>query len=399
MPLIKSKSKNAFSKNVEAEMHAGKPQDQALAIAYSVKRKTKKKMAEGGTVSAATEKRPMPDNTYDDAAMAKRNSGNKQPKNDSWTDSPTITQAQSNSGRMVKPIAGPRMVPSNAFSTRLYDKEGNLQESAKPGPYGAKPESDENEVGADRQGLDVSDMASEHNNGKRPYNKAIEDQYAADVAEANMKRDSSYAQGGPVMQPKDHGTELKERDEEAHLMIGVDPSEDEGRSMADGLDEEDDRQGPAVSDMEDEHSTHRKPYAGGGEISDDEANIDDDMELNPAHDKHTMDDSEDQPEDEEEIEHADSVAAAIMSKRKKMAEGGEVDLSINADEEPNHEDEMSFQALKKENYSETAGLDDLGDQPHDSNLTGDDEEHDSENAHDMVSKIRAKMQKRQFSVR
>jgi hypothetical protein len=49
MPLIKGKSKAAFSKNVSTEMHAGKPQKQALAIAYSVKRKTaKKKMAYGG---------------------------------------------------------------------------------------------------------------------------------------------------------------------------------------------------------------------------------------------------------------------------------------------------------------------------------------------------------------
>jgi hypothetical protein len=39
MPLIKGKSKEAFSSNVSAEMHAGKPQKQALAIAFSQKRK------------------------------------------------------------------------------------------------------------------------------------------------------------------------------------------------------------------------------------------------------------------------------------------------------------------------------------------------------------------------
>ena len=38
MPLIKSKSKQAFSKNVAKEMEAGRPQKQAVAIAYSVKR-------------------------------------------------------------------------------------------------------------------------------------------------------------------------------------------------------------------------------------------------------------------------------------------------------------------------------------------------------------------------
>lgn len=39
MPLVKSSSKIAFSKNVAAEMKAGKSQKQAVAIAYSVQRK------------------------------------------------------------------------------------------------------------------------------------------------------------------------------------------------------------------------------------------------------------------------------------------------------------------------------------------------------------------------
>lgn len=42
MPLIKSKSKAAFGKNVAAEIKAGKPQKQAVAIAYSEKRMAKK---------------------------------------------------------------------------------------------------------------------------------------------------------------------------------------------------------------------------------------------------------------------------------------------------------------------------------------------------------------------
>lgn len=52
MPLLKSKSKKAFSKNVETEMHEGKPQDQSLAIAYSMKRKAEKKKCEGGEAMA-----------------------------------------------------------------------------------------------------------------------------------------------------------------------------------------------------------------------------------------------------------------------------------------------------------------------------------------------------------
>ena len=43
MPLVKSTSKNAFRKNVKTEMAAGKPQKQAVAIAYSTKRAAAKK--------------------------------------------------------------------------------------------------------------------------------------------------------------------------------------------------------------------------------------------------------------------------------------------------------------------------------------------------------------------
>ncbi len=41
MPLTKSPSKQAFQKNIKAEIKAGKPPKQAVAIAYSVKREAK----------------------------------------------------------------------------------------------------------------------------------------------------------------------------------------------------------------------------------------------------------------------------------------------------------------------------------------------------------------------
>lgn len=43
MPLVKSSSKKAFEENVRREIKAGKPQKQAVAIAYSVQRKAKEK--------------------------------------------------------------------------------------------------------------------------------------------------------------------------------------------------------------------------------------------------------------------------------------------------------------------------------------------------------------------
>jgi hypothetical protein len=43
MPLVKSKSKEAFEKNVKAELKSGKPLKQSLAIAYSEKLEAGKK--------------------------------------------------------------------------------------------------------------------------------------------------------------------------------------------------------------------------------------------------------------------------------------------------------------------------------------------------------------------
>jgi len=43
MPLTKSSSKQAFQKNIKAEVKAGVPVKQAVAIAYNVKREAAKK--------------------------------------------------------------------------------------------------------------------------------------------------------------------------------------------------------------------------------------------------------------------------------------------------------------------------------------------------------------------
>jgi hypothetical protein len=50
MPLTKSKSAKAFKSNIKAEIAAGKPQKQAVAIAYDVQRRAKK--ADGGGLYA-----------------------------------------------------------------------------------------------------------------------------------------------------------------------------------------------------------------------------------------------------------------------------------------------------------------------------------------------------------
>lgn len=67
MPLIPGKSKAAFSHNVSAEVHAGKPVKQAVAIAYSEKRRHH--MAEGGEVMAGEDDRQEDDVLMDHVAM------------------------------------------------------------------------------------------------------------------------------------------------------------------------------------------------------------------------------------------------------------------------------------------------------------------------------------------
>jgi hypothetical protein len=47
MPLVKSPSKAAFRKNISAEVKAGKPVKQAVAIAYATKRAAAKPSSKG----------------------------------------------------------------------------------------------------------------------------------------------------------------------------------------------------------------------------------------------------------------------------------------------------------------------------------------------------------------
>ncbi|CAM6004764.1 unnamed protein product [Sphagnum balticum] len=339
-------------------MDAGKPMKQSLAIAYSVKRKAPKKamggkmMAEGGPVSASDEKRPMPDNKYNDSKMAAKNSGDKAPKEDEWSDKPTEKQAVMNNGRKVMPIKRPKMVPSDAFSVKLYDDEAHLQDVDAPASPKEQPPEVDNELDAKKMGKSP-DMAKPHTTRK------------------------AYAEGGMASGSRDED-EAKRAKLSSNVSeeYGSGPEEDMQDDPA-GLESDDDMMRPAENDYMSMRDA--AAYADGGEVS-----------------------------DEEEIEHAASIAAAIMMKMKKkmMAEGGaiksmdsmdsddssEADLSRNADEDANMEDQSSFNALRKENYSESAGLNEL-DSPEDSNEMGDSREDDAENIHDsdIVSAIRRKM--------
>jgi len=542
MPLKHSKSQKAFEHNLKAELAAGKPKDQSLAIAYSVKRKAKKAsggtvesgspdmnmadggkvyrkpekrsdryetgvhktpfgdpkggsdiglrmeqhrrvqqekgestypmemakesaqrrlteskkihpklkgLAEGGAISAHDEARPSTQTEENDRHEIARQHAAKalSPKQDA-TSPKNRTAARG--GLKTTPIKHPKMVPSDALSTKLYDKEGNLIDTAYPESPNRHLPADEHEEGADRHGpspkkamahsthemmaeggavderSETHPMDIEHHDEPLPgqetdTTRAMKRvrQTVEPMVEKIQKRNPppskpQYAKGGQVDQHDyDHSDPNAMTDSDMHLH----PSEDEGTMYADSHDEEgQDRQGPAESSTQ--AKTGRKPthglamMASGGGISE----IVPDtgygkiiiMKADGGEIHHEM---MEQPEEEAKDEHDNSIAAAIMAKKRMAsggavrsgshdmdyADGGQVDLSRNADEDPNNEDQMSFEALKKENYSESEGLRELGDQPHDSNLMGDEREDDRSDAHDMVDAIRRKMKsKRQM---
>ena len=72
MPLMKSRSKGAFAHNVKAEIAAGKPPKQALAIAYSVKDKAPKRNAADTSAGASGPNRKMELAGHHSAHSAKR---------------------------------------------------------------------------------------------------------------------------------------------------------------------------------------------------------------------------------------------------------------------------------------------------------------------------------------
>jgi hypothetical protein len=340
MPLIQSKSKKAFEKNVKTEMDANPGKEnraQNLAIAYSIKRKNSKKMAHGGKVDidAKSEDRPMPDESHADAHSQARNSGDKALRDSDWTDQPTVAQAQMSSSTKLSQPEGRKLQGRN--------DEDDMMDSMAPGPYGAKPPSRDDEEDPNRQGPKVSDMAHQHNNGRAAY------------AHGGMANKVAHQMGeeGPGRSDPDSSM-LESHD------YGMGPN---------SPDEEHPHTGETEADMLRRHAMELAHFAQGGPTG----------PMNPK-----LAESHKEPHEE------GSMAKEIM--RKRMASGGQVDLEANSEEDLNNEDQMSFDAGLKEQYD----LRQLKKQPMDSNEKGDSREAAEENDHDesIVSAIRKKSKKK-----
>ena len=305
-----------------------------LGLAYEIRKKnSKKKMAEGGPVSVKAEKRPMPDQESNDKAETSRVSEH-QPKDSSWTDNPTLKQAQMNNGRKVMPVKHPKIVSSGSFSVRLRDQEDDLMSSASPASPSEQPPTKYDEEGADRQGpstpaLKMKKMAE----GGMAIHED-EDELGSTASTAGSRTDQGF--GRVIMKAKGGSVE--------HEMDDQDTSE--------------------VDEM------HRASMV---------AAIMAKRERQMRMDSGSAD-----------MDHAE---AMYEGGQVEDSDDGEADLDMNAMEQPNSYYSRNEDAALRENYDE--GMHSAH-EPMDSNEHGDPRETDAENVHDedLVSAIRRKRMSR-----
>lgn len=306
MPLIKGRSKKSFEKNLKTELSEGKPKDQSLAIAYSIKRKSPKKMAEGGRITADS-------SDSDELDMIKgKASPSGLPMSAKSEGMPTVDSITPEELQMIHRhrMAQGGMVPN-------FKDEGM-----------ASIDSDQDQHG--------SEMLDSHPTMGRKEKDWTADGHTT-IDDANDDRDE-------------------------HMISGNRPGRSQVPRAATSRPSADDSR----TDRDEDMLNQKPPRAGGwsGSLDEDEAEKDDyntDFDL---------------------VSH-------IMKKRKKFAEGGMVDLQKNANEEKNNEDDLSYDAIRKDTYYDN---DQLSKQPMDSNEHGD--ELSDEDSHDMVGQIRKRMKMR-----
>ncbi len=331
MPLIKSGSKKAFQKNVKAEMEAHPGADhraQNLAIAYSIKRKNRKKMADGGKVQS-------------DMSGGQKRGPEGYPKYQE--------QAQNEKG-VHTPVSGVTQFPGGKGTSEAGDMAKER--------YAGKP------------------MKELVEHSKNLHKKKLHEM-------RSMKKPNLYAEGGDV----EDQDEIEQNDHAHEDMVNakheIRPMPDESDHESDDYDKAMERRNSSRHSIADQDWSDR----GRGQASE-ESHYE--MKKPKIADGDPM--QEHLYEEEDDLIDHDApgteIVDAIMRKRQKYASGGEVDLSRNADEDPNMEDQLSYEALKKENYSESEGLAQLN-QPEDSNEHGHDMR--DEDSFDMIEKMRRKI--------
>lgn len=363
MPLIKSGSKRALKKNIETEMNARPDnRDQALAIAYDVQRRNKrKKMAAGGIAKDQEPVNPRVNPKLRSEYEGDNNPGTPKRKSDDMRPS-------------KEQYMGQRMADGGEVED---EKELHLDmEPIVMTTEPSKQKDSDDEADSKEKKYADGGMIS---NQKENYNKGLND----------------FSKGfnkGPDS-PSEMWSNIKEG-------LGFGKEKDDERQMAYG--------GPAVRNDRNPGTPSRKPddrrlnpdgymsndWAGG---ADSERKPDN---MRPLEDEYMADDMEgyaDGGEVEGYPENDDpnnsSVVEKILAKRRMMAAGGEVndeqaDVQENGEEGPATDISYNVDAKDHDIYDDEQ----LSEQPEDSNEhTVDLEDEDS---HDRIAQIMKKLKSR-----
>lgn len=230
-----------------------------LAMAYAIKSKTGKKMANGGPVSAKAERRPSTEETNEDAKMVSHNEGKKPLRDSDMTSRPDKASLK---GMRTTPIKHPSMVPSSIVSSRLRSDEDDLQRTAKVnnGPQIQPPERydeiDAADEGPDHPQLHAKMMAEggEVDDMDQPMGEEEEEHHASIASAIMARKDKMMAEGGPVeldANEEEHGESYDEANEAA-MKENYDESVDDVHTP-----ESDDEHGMSLADEDKEDLVSR----------------------------------------------------------------------------------------------------------------------------------------------
>jgi hypothetical protein len=233
MPLIKGKSPKAFSKNVETEMNAGKPQKQALAIAYALKRKAKK-MAMGGAP-----KDPIEDDRLQD----------QDPEHNMLAEGGQITDNYESSSTAMHQTQDGSVNDKAEYDAEDYNKKHPMKSNDSAMK---EDERDLNQHGEDEQGPDGTMMAeggqiTDNYQDARPDMEDI-------VAQIMAHRQKHFSEGGRVAN-EDTGDSTSRRDEKAAAQV----NEFDDLALRDNLTStygEDDNSGDALGNEREDKDRH-----------------------------------------------------------------------------------------------------------------------------------------------
>lgn len=137
MPLHKGKSEKAFKENIKTEMEHGKPQNQALAIAYSMKRKAKaKKMAEGGDADSGKNRKDFEKGVHKPAFDMQYHQGTSHAGRDAKYGGAYFRQTAKaqhrNKLEELRSMKKPKLMAHGGMAEHHYDSGGDV--AAEPTP-------------------------------------------------------------------------------------------------------------------------------------------------------------------------------------------------------------------------------------------------------------------------